>query len=99
MSVYATYATFFASSSATYQGGAAYLVRTAPGQLEALKASIEKTLVASNGGRNVTVRALPDIKDQFQTRQKLVLRVLTAVIFLLLFDAFGSGSGSATGPG
>jgi putative ABC transport system permease protein len=79
------YATFFASSSASYQGGAAYLVRAAPGQLDALKSSIEKTLVAANGGRNVTVRALPEIKDAFQTRQKLVLNVLTAVIFLLLF--------------
>ena len=79
------YAVFFASSSASYQFGAGFLVRTEPGALDSVKASIEKSLLAANGGRNVRIRALPEIKDGFQTGQKLVLNVLTAVIVLLLF--------------
>lgn len=79
------YAAFFASNSASYQFGAGYLVRTEPGALDSVKASIEKSLLAANGGRNVTIRALPDVKDQFQTGQKLILNVLLSVIFLLLF--------------
>ncbi len=79
------YAMFYGNSSTSYAGGAPYLVRTEPGSLDRVKAAIEKRLVEVNGGRNVTVRSIPDIKDNFQTTQKLLLRVLSGVIVLLLF--------------
>jgi putative ABC transport system permease protein len=79
------YVMFFSGTASSYVGGAPFLVRTEPGNLDRVKASIEKRLVEVNGGRNVTVRSIPDIKDVFQSQQKLLLRVLSGVIVLLLF--------------
>jgi putative ABC transport system permease protein len=79
------YVMFFPSSSASYAGGSAYLVRTEPGALGSVRASVEKALLDANGGRNVRVRTLLEIKEGFQATQKLVLGVLTGVIVLLLF--------------
>jgi putative ABC transport system permease protein len=79
------YVMFFPSSSANYAGGSAYLVRTEPGALASVSASVEKALLASEAGRNVKVQTLPDVKDGFQASKKLVLRVLTGVIVLLVF--------------
>jgi putative ABC transport system permease protein len=79
------YVMFFSGTSTSYVGGAPFLVRTEPGSLDRVKAAIEKRLVEVNGGRNVTVRTIPDIKDRFQAGQKLLLRVLSGVIVLLLF--------------
>jgi putative ABC transport system permease protein len=79
------YVMFFSGRSAGYEGGMAYLVRTEAGGVDRFKADIEKRLVAVNGGRNLRVRTLTEIKGQFQAGQKLTMRVLTAVIFLLLF--------------
>jgi putative ABC transport system permease protein len=76
---------FFPSSSATYAGGAAYLVRTEPRALASVAASVEKALLAVNGGRNLRVRTLLEVKEGFQATQKLVLGVLSSVIVLLLF--------------
>jgi putative ABC transport system permease protein len=79
------YAMFYPSSSASYVGGSAYLVRTEAGALGGVRAAAEKALLDANGGRNVRVRTLLEIKDGFQATQKLVLGVLTGVIVLLLF--------------
>lgn len=79
------YAMFYPSSSASYVGGSAYLVRTEPGALGSVRALAEKALLDANGGRNVRVRTLLEIKDGFQATQRLVLGVLTGVIVLLLF--------------
>lgn len=79
------YAVFFSGTAASYVGGAPFLVRTEPGSLVRVKAAIEKRLVEVNGGRNVTVRSIPEIKDVFQSQQKLLLHVLSGVIVLLLF--------------
>jgi putative ABC transport system permease protein len=79
------YAMFYPSSSASYVGGSAYLVRAEPGALGGVRAAAERALLDANGGRNVRVRTLVEIKDGFQATQKLVLGVLTGVIVLLLF--------------
>lgn len=79
------YAVFFSGTATSYVGGAPYLVRTEPGSLDRVKAAIEKRLVEVNGGRNVVVRTIPDIKSNFQSGQKLLLNVLSGVIVLLLF--------------
>ncbi|MEO8055670.1 MAG: FtsX-like permease family protein [Acidobacteriota bacterium] len=79
------YAMFYPSSSATYAGGSAYLLRTEPGALETVAAAAEKSLLAANGGRNLRVRTLDEVKRGFQAPQRLVLGVLSGVIVLLLF--------------
>jgi putative ABC transport system permease protein len=79
------YVMFFPSSSATYVGGSAFLVRSEKGASGSVSASVEKALLAANGGRNVKVQTLLNVKDGFQSTQKLVLGVLTGVIVLLLF--------------
>lgn len=60
-------------------------MRTEAGALGGVRAAVEKALLDANGGRNVRVRTLLEIKDGFQATQKLVLGVLTGVIVLLLF--------------
>lgn len=79
------YVMFFPSSSATYAGGSAYLVRTEKGALGSVGAGVEKALLEANGGRNVRVRTLLEVKEGFQAGQRLLLNVLTGVIVLLLF--------------
>jgi putative ABC transport system permease protein len=79
------YVMFFSGSATSYVGGAPFLVRTEPGTLDRVKAAIEKRLVEVNAGRNITVRTIPQVKDNFQSAQRLLLAVLSAVIVLLLF--------------
>lgn len=79
------YVVFYSGTSTSYAGGAPFLVRAEPGSLDRVRAAIEKRLIEVNGGRNVTVRTIPDIKDNFQSGQMLLLRVLSGVIVLLLF--------------
>ena len=79
------YVMFFPSSSASYVGGSAYLLRTEPGARASVAAGLEKALLAANNGRNVRVRTLLEVKEGFQAGQKLLLGVLTGVIVLLVF--------------
>jgi putative ABC transport system permease protein len=76
---------FFPNTSRNVPGGAPYLVRTKPGQKEAVAAAIEKKLLASNNGRNVRTRTITDIKRQFQGQSTLLVTVLTVLIVLLVF--------------
>jgi len=79
------YAIFFPSYSASFGGGASYLVRVEPGKVAAVRPAIEKALLASNDGRNIRVQDLTQIKERFQSQSALLVRVLTLVILLLLF--------------
>jgi putative ABC transport system permease protein len=79
------YVMFFPSSSASYAGGSAYLLRTEPGTRASVAAGLEKALLAANNGRNVRVQTLLEVKEGFQSTQKLLLGVLTGVIVLLVF--------------
>lgn len=79
------YVVFFPYSRRSYEGGAPYLVRTEPGQTAAVAKALQEKLVALNGGRNVTVKALEETKDQFFAGQKIVVTMMTSVIVLLVF--------------
>jgi putative ABC transport system permease protein len=79
------YVMFFPNYSGSYEGGSAYLVRTEPGAVESTKAAIEKRLLEVNGGRNLRVRSVLEVKDELQSSRKILLKVLSSVIFLLLF--------------
>src|SRR6266542_870511 len=79
------YVMFFPSSARSYQGGASYLVRAEQGRKAAVLAAIEKTLLSVDGGRNLQVQAVSEIKERFQARSSLMVTILSVVIVLLLF--------------
>lgn len=79
------YVMFFPNSARSYQGGAPYLVRVEPGRKAAALAAIEKTLLSVDGGRNLQVQPVSEIKERFQSRSSLMVTILSVVIVLLLF--------------
>ena len=79
------YVIFYPTSSRNVPGWAPYLVRTKPGEKEAVAAAVEKKLLSSNNGRNVRTRTITDIKRQFQGQSTLLVTVLTVLIVLLVF--------------
>ncbi|MEO6326728.1 MAG: FtsX-like permease family protein [Thermoanaerobaculia bacterium] len=76
---------FFPGLSRSYEGGMQYLLRVEPGRMDSVKAAIEKNLLAANAGRNLTLRPLSEIKTNQLAQPALMVRMLTVVIFLLLF--------------
>ena len=62
-----------------------YLVRTEPGQAQALIPEIEKTLLETNNGRNVEVKAIPEIRSVYDSRDQSVVVALNSVMILLVF--------------
>lgn len=64
--------------------GAPYLVRVQPGQMKAVSAEIEKRLLATNDGRNVEMKPIAQIKDEYFTDSHVVMNGMTAVIVLIL---------------
>lgn len=79
------YVMFFANYAGSFDFGAPYLVRADPARRADVLASIEKTLLAVNDGRNVRVQSIPEIKENFQAGSALLVRILSIVIFLLIF--------------
>ena len=64
--------------------GMSFLVRTEPGQRDALAADIEKSMLTENDGRNVRVRTIQEIRKRFHTDDRLLVTSLNAVMVLLL---------------
>lgn len=64
--------------------GMSFLVRTEPGQRDALAADIEKSMLAVSDGRNVRVRTIQEIRKRFHTDDRLLVTSLNAVMVLLL---------------
>ena len=79
------YVKFEGGKSGDYDGGCDYLVRAEPGAVASLYTTIETRLLAANDGRNVRVRTIQEIKDQFFTGQQVLMGSMGAVIFLLVF--------------
>lgn len=78
------YAVIYPSRTGSFNG-TSFLVRAQPGQAAALMPEIEKTLLAANNGRNVEVQAIPEIRQQYDSRDRAVVFALNAVMFLLVF--------------
>lgn len=78
------YVAFYPNYSRSFQGGAAYLLRTEPGQRAAVAKASEQKLLAVNGGRNLRVRTLGEIKEQYFGPQTIVVTLMGAVIVLLV---------------
>ncbi len=79
------YAMFFPGRSSSFDGGNPYLVRTAPGRTAEVLAAIEKTLVGVDPGRNVKAQPLTEIKERFHSQSALLVKILSLMIFLLVF--------------
>lgn len=62
-----------------------YLVRVTPGLAPDVRGAIEKALVADGAGRSVEVKTMTEVRAETFRQKQLVARLLTAVIFLLVF--------------
>ncbi len=82
---HAEHVTFFPEPPGNYNRGVRYLVRTQPGRRDLLIPEIEERLLASNGGRNVRIETLEEIKADTYQANAAVIRMLSAVILLLVF--------------
>jgi len=64
--------------------GARFLVRVEPGMLKQVAPMIEKRLIATNGGRNVELRPIPEVKSQYFTQNQIVIGAMAMVIVLII---------------
>ncbi|HSF39609.1 MAG TPA: FtsX-like permease family protein [Thermoanaerobaculia bacterium] len=67
-----------------YEYGASFLVRTEPGQIDAVRADLESTLLRVDKGRNVRLQTIPDLRRNAQARNRMLVATLNAVMGLLL---------------
>lgn len=76
----------FTPGRAYGSGGMSYLVRTEPGAMKAVVAELEPRLLKINNGRTVVqTEAITEVKDNYFTAGRLVVRAMTAVIVVLVF--------------
>jgi len=78
------YVVFFPSFRRGYEFGAPYLVRAEPGQATALAKVLEDRLLQANNGRNLTVRTMGEIKQQYFGPQRIVSTLMSTVVVLLV---------------
>jgi putative ABC transport system permease protein len=67
-----------------YEYGASFLVRTEPGQIDAVRADLESTLLRVDKSRNVRLDTIPDLRRNAQARNRMLVATLNAVMGLLL---------------
>jgi putative ABC transport system permease protein len=78
------YVVFYPSYRRGYEFGAPYLVRADPGQAAALTKVLEERLLQANNGRNLTVRTLLEVKQQYFGPQRIVSTLMSTVVVLLV---------------
>ena len=78
------YVVFYPGYRRAYEFGAPFLVRAEPGQATALAKALEDRLLKSNNGRNVTVRTMVEIKQQYFGPQRMLSTTMTVVVVLLV---------------
>ena len=78
------YATFFPGPSGG-PAGSSYLVRAEPGQREAVMRELEAALLARESGRNLTVRSIEEVRNQYNGSNRVLIAALTGVMVLLVF--------------
>jgi putative ABC transport system permease protein len=77
-------ATFFALP-ATSASGTGFLVRADPGQTEQVTGAIEARLLAVEEERNVQTGTIPELRDNLQAGDRLMVVVLELLMALLVF--------------
>jgi putative ABC transport system permease protein len=78
------YVVFFPSYRRGYEFGAPYLLRAEPGQAPLVARLLEDRLLKANNGRNVTVRTLLEVKQQYFGPQQMLSTTMSIVVVLLV---------------
>jgi putative ABC transport system permease protein len=78
------YAVFYAVYSRSFDGGVPFLVRTEPGRRSEVMRSLEVKLLAANGGRNVRLRPLIEVKNGYFNSQRAVELLMSMIVVLLV---------------
>lgn len=75
---------FLPVRSHSYESGSSYLVRTEPGQVRAVLADLEATLARVDPGRTFRLQPIPEVRRETQTRNRVLVVALNALMALLL---------------
>jgi putative ABC transport system permease protein len=76
---------FYPIPSGNPTRGANFLVRTEPGQADAVAGQIEAALLKVNDGRNLRVRTIAEQRLRFHDQDRLLVASLDGVMILLVF--------------
>lgn len=77
-------ASFFAIPTSS-ANGTSFLVRAEPGQTEQVAGALEARLLAVEGERNVELGTIPELRDNLQAGERLMVVVLNLLMGLLVF--------------
>lgn len=77
-------AVFFALPASS-QSGTGFLVRAEPGQTEQVAGALEARLLAVEEERNVELGTIPELRDNLQASERLMVVVLNLLMGLLVF--------------
>jgi putative ABC transport system permease protein len=77
------YVAFFPGRSGSI-AGSTYLVRAEPGRVDTAMRDVEQALLAANDGRNVRVKPLLEIRDNYNLGNRVLVASLEAVMALLV---------------
>src|SRR5262249_38188647 len=84
------YGVFYSLYSDSFEGCVTFLVRTEPGRRAEVMKSLETKLLAVNGGRNLTLRPLVEIKSgYFSTQRAVEILMSTIVVLLVIVTSLG----------
>ena len=75
---------FSAERTSSYEYGSQYLIRTEPGQAQAVLADLEATLLRIDPGRNFHLDTVPELRAIAQSRSRTLVATLNGVMALLL---------------
>jgi len=76
------YAIFYAGHVS--RRGAMYLVRVAPGSMKQTVPLIEQRMLQTNNGRNIDMKTISEIKDNFFVQGRIVRTAMSLVIVLIV---------------
>lgn len=79
------YAMFGPSRVGSYARGLRFLVRVEPGQMKNVIPAMEKRLIGVNASRVFEMKTITEVKDAYQSTSRLVVRLMTGVIVVLVF--------------
>lgn len=68
-----------------FSRGTGFLVRTEPGQVNAVAGQIEAALLKVNDGRNLRVRTIPEQRARYHDQDRMLVASLDGVMILLVF--------------
>jgi putative ABC transport system permease protein len=78
------YGVFYATISRSFEFGTRYMVRTEPGQREAVMAAIDARLTQANAGRTLRIRSIEEVKNLYFGGKRITVKLMGTVIVLLV---------------